>query len=99
MDPADNYVRRNSSSIQDEIAYLPVEYIGGLEAKDSPRMSCVTRLILIAIDQSKGCIIRCGLDDRKGFGIAYDLGEVIIYDGRGYTISASWEVHDGRSCG
>ena len=82
MNPADDYIRRNSSGVEDKIAYLPIEYIGGLEAKDSPRMSCVTRLILIAIDQSEGCIIWCGLDDWKTTWIAYDLGEVIIDDGR-----------------
>ncbi len=99
MDPVDTYIRRNSSGVKNKIAYLSIENTGSLEAKDSRRMSCVTRLILIAIDQSKGCEIWCSLDHRKIIWVAYDLGEVVIDNWRGDAVSSCREVHGGRTRG
>jgi len=98
MDRVDTCIRRNSSRVKYKVAYLPLEYIGGLEANNPRRMSCVTRQVLIAIDQSKACEVRCRRDHRETIWVAYELGKIVIDDGRGYTVSSCWEVHDGRIC-
>lgn len=50
MDTIDDYLGRNSSRIKYEIADLPIKYNDGKEAQCSCGISCVTGLILVAVD-------------------------------------------------
>ena len=94
VDTVETFVSRHRSRIKDQILNLPVENVGGFEAQSAGRVSCITGLILIAVDERKVVERRAGLDHWKVIGVSDDLSHIVVDDRSRDLVGACREIND-----